>query len=142
MCVYIYIYIHTYIHIYIYIYIYIYTCSTHTCAYFFTGLPCVSLFSRIAAREFTLSEHHANGQLLHCRAKACAKEVLFCRQRRQRQFTKHDEVQTCRGIRCLCTPSVVRQVRPISLLTLRLLTLLESKLPGNPLWAWEFHPLN
>ena len=30
---------------------------------------------------------------------------------------------------------------PISLLTLHLLRLLESQLPGNPLWAWEFHPL-
>ena len=30
-------------------------------------------------------------------------------------------------------------VRPISLLTLSLLTLLHSNLPGNPLWAWEFH---
>ena len=33
-------------------------------------------------------------------------------------------------------------VRPISLLTLSLLTLLDSNFPGNPLWAWEFHPLN
>ena len=32
-------------------------------------------------------------------------------------------------------------IRPISLLTLSLLTLLESKFPGNPLRAWEFHPL-
>ena len=31
-------------------------------------------------------------------------------------------------------------VRPISLLTLSLLTLLDSNLPGNPLWAWESHP--
>ena len=31
-------------------------------------------------------------------------------------------------------------IRPISLLTLSLLTLLESRLPGNYLWAWEFHP--
>ena len=33
-------------------------------------------------------------------------------------------------------------LRAIFLLTLRLLTLLESNFPGNPLWAWEFHPLN
>ena len=33
-------------------------------------------------------------------------------------------------------------VRPISLLTLSLLTLLDSNFPGNPLWTWEFHPLN
>ena len=31
-------------------------------------------------------------------------------------------------------------VRPISLLTLSLLTLLDSNFPGNPLWTWEFHP--
>ena len=32
-------------------------------------------------------------------------------------------------------------IRPILLLTLSLLTLLESNFPGNRLWAWEFHPL-
>ena len=32
------------------------------------------------------------------------------------------------------------RLRPISLLTLSLLTLLESDFPGNPLRAWEFHP--
>ena len=35
-----------------------------------------------------------------------------------------------------------RLLRPISLLTLSLLTLLDSNFPVNPLWAWEFHPLN
>ena len=33
------------------------------------------------------------------------------------------------------------RVRLISLLTLRLLRLLESNCPGNSLWAWEFLPL-
>ena len=33
-----------------------------------------------------------------------------------------------------------RHVRPISLLRFTLLTLLESNIPGNPLWAWESHP--
>ena len=32
------------------------------------------------------------------------------------------------------------ELRPISLLTLPLLTLLDSKLPDVSLWAWEFHP--
>ena len=32
-------------------------------------------------------------------------------------------------------------VRSISLLTLSLLTLRDSKVFGNPLWTWEFHPL-
>ena len=32
-------------------------------------------------------------------------------------------------------------IRPISLLTLSLLTLLDSNFPGNSLWTWEFHPL-
>ena len=32
-------------------------------------------------------------------------------------------------------------LRPISLLTLSLLRLLESNFPGNSLWAWEFIPL-
>ena len=36
---------------------------------------------------------------------------------------------------------LVGGLRPILLLTLRLLTLLESNFVGNPLWAWEFHPL-
>ena len=31
---------------------------------------------------------------------------------------------------------------PISLITLSLLRLLDSNFPENPLWAWEFHPLN
>ena len=35
--------------------------------------------------------------------------------------------------------SSVRQVRPISLLTLPLLTILDSRFPGNPLWTREFH---
>ena len=35
---------------------------------------------------------------------------------------------------CICC------LRPISLLTLSLLTLLDSSFPGNPLWTWEFHP--
>ena len=30
-------------------------------------------------------------------------------------------------------------LRPISLLTLSLLTLLDSSFPGNPLWTWWFH---
>ena len=29
-------------------------------------------------------------------------------------------------------------LRPVSLLTLSLMTLLDSNLPGNPPWAWEF----
>ena len=32
-------------------------------------------------------------------------------------------------------------LRPISLLTLSLLTLLDSNFPLSPLWASEFHPL-
>ena len=32
-------------------------------------------------------------------------------------------------------------LRPISRLTLPLLTLLDSNFPGNSLWAWESHPL-
>ena len=31
------------------------------------------------------------------------------------------------------------RVRPIPLLTLSLLTVLDSNFPGTPLWAWEFH---
>ena len=38
-------------------------------------------------------------------------------------------------------PTHLFRLRPISLLTLSLQTLLDSKFPGNPLWAWEFHPL-
>ena len=34
------------------------------------------------------------------------------------------------------------RVRPISLLKLSLLTLLDSNFPVNPLWAWEFYPLH
>ena len=33
------------------------------------------------------------------------------------------------------------ELRQISLLTLSLLALLDSNLPGNSLWDWEFHPL-
>ena len=32
-------------------------------------------------------------------------------------------------------------IPPISILTFSLLTLLDSNFPGNPLWAWKFHPL-
>ena len=32
------------------------------------------------------------------------------------------------------------ELRPISLLTLSLLRLLDSTFPVNSLWAWEFHP--
>ena len=35
---------------------------------------------------------------------------------------------------------VKRVIRPIPLLTLSLLTLLDSNFPGSSLWAWEFHP--
>ena len=31
-------------------------------------------------------------------------------------------------------------IRPVSLLTLSLLRLLDSSFPGSPLWTWEFHP--
>ena len=31
-------------------------------------------------------------------------------------------------------------VRPISLLRFTLLGFVDSNFPGNPLWAWEFHP--
>ena len=33
-------------------------------------------------------------------------------------------------------------LHPIFLLRLSLLTLLDSNFPANPLWAWQFHPLN
>ena len=36
--------------------------------------------------------------------------------------------------------NVRRKVRPISLLTSSLLTLLDSRFLGNSLWTWEFHP--
>ena len=36
----------------------------------------------------------------------------------------------------------VTALRPISLLTLSLLTLLDSNFPVNPPWAWELHPLH
>ena len=45
---------------------------------------------------------------------------------------------------CIFIPLPLRSVfvlRLISLITLRLLRLLESNFPGNSLWAWEFHPL-
>ena len=35
-----------------------------------------------------------------------------------------------------------RHARPISLLRLSLLRLLDSDFPGNSLWAWEFQPFN
>ena len=41
-----------------------------------------------------------------------------------------------------CRPADTRKsfdTRPISLLTLSLLTLLDSNFPGNPLWTLEFH---
>ena len=34
-----------------------------------------------------------------------------------------------------------RLLRPISLLTLSVLTLPDSNFPVNPLWAWKFHPV-
>ena len=40
-----------------------------------------------------------------------------------------------------CLPFDDIMIRPILLLTLRLLRLLDSKFPGNPLWAWEFPPI-
>ena len=45
----------------------------------------------------------------------------------------------CRATAAQPLPGPV--VRPISLLTLPLLTLLDSNFPGNSPWAWEFHPL-
>ena len=39
-------------------------------------------------------------------------------------------------------PAPLPVVPPISLLTLSLLTSLDSNFPVNPLWAWEFHPLS
>ena len=43
-------------------------------------------------------------------------------------------------LRSLYWTSSVRRVRPIPLLTLSLLTLLDSSFPRNPLWTWECHP--
>ena len=66
------------------------------------------------------------------------------------KFRKSTVVQdpvTARFQEYLSTQSLVLRVygkdaeRPISLLTLPLLALLDSSFPGNPLWAWEFHPL-
>ena len=44
----------------------------------------------------------------------------------------------------LCVVALGRNasVRPISLLRLSLLRLLDSNFQGNSLWAWEFHPVN
>ena len=50
------------------------------------------------------------------------------------------EPQTAAGVASMSCAASVR-LRPTLLLTLRLLTLLESNFPGNSLWAWEFHPL-
>ena len=38
-------------------------------------------------------------------------------------------------------PEPSRALRPIPLLALSLLTLLDSNFPGNPLWAWESQTL-
>ena len=35
-----------------------------------------------------------------------------------------------------------QELRPISIPRLSLLRFVDSKLQGNPLWTWEFHPLN
>ena len=36
--------------------------------------------------------------------------------------------------------AIILVIHPISILTLSLLTLLDSNFPGDPLWTWEFHP--
>ena len=46
--------------------------------------------------------------------------------------------QPCRAV----SSTDRRWLCPIPLLTLRLLTLLDTNFPVNPPWAWEFHPVN
>ena len=63
--------------------------------------------------------------------------VCFCYRASSRERVWCDGLITCTRIQHQNTP----KIRPISLLTLPLLTLLGSNFPGNPLWAWELHRL-
>ena len=56
-----------------------------------------------------------------------------------RTYNNHDNDETSNAH--INYASNILVLRPICLLTLSLLTLLDSNFPGNPLWALEFHPL-
>ena len=133
-----------YLSIYIYIYIYIYSHrALASSVAFFLSKPCSSgLFFK---------------QVLMCLCHSC--NCLSCTMKHvgpgfQRRSKKIESLQSqkCasslfrfeRRVRARPALSVEQAgmpaARPISLLTLSLLRLLDSTFRGNPLWAWEFHP--
>ena len=89
---------------------------------------CITMFSIITSIVIIVSSIQCYISKGACRLGRCS-------------FVRSSYVSTlCPVVICpyLCTSEVL--LRPIPLLTLSLLTLLESNLPGNPLWTWEFHP--
>ena len=109
---YLYLYISIYIYIYVYIYIYIHTYTSLSIIYIYIYIDTHMKHMRLASQSWILGRH--------CSSNATCL-ILPGRKRR-------------------CCGSTHHPIRPISLLTLSLLTLLDSNFPGNPLWAWEFHP--
>ena len=112
-----------YVYICIYIYIYILICTyayVYVCIYIY-----IYMYIHTYYRERYVHQDHdpARGHLPDQVVSATLTAALCA----------------CR-IPYACTYCTCILKCPISLLTLPLLTLLDSSFPGNPLWAWEFHP--
>ena len=96
----------------------------------------------------TYYDHHVivyfivrTSALYYSGASRVRSELRLVREReREREREQSSLSQTPPCIVRYVSPACPCPVRPISLLTLPVLTLLDSNFPGNPLWTWEFHP--
>ena len=114
-------------YMYVYIYIYIYT-YTHICMSMFSYVWLVLLFLYIIVFTWYIYIYI----YIYCIYIYTYAHVL--REALQEDIEWSETTTEC-------PKDASSYLLPISRLTLSLLTLLDSNFPGNPLWAWEFHPL-
>ena len=93
--------------------------------------------SGLPISEVSISEVCASATSRKCLSPKCVSVYLRSVYLRSVSISRSG---ICRSPMCVSPPARTLCLRPISLLTLSILTLLDSSFPGNPLWAWEFHP--
>ena len=146
--IYIYIFIHTHISLSLYIYIYIYMCI-HIYVYIY-----ICVYSR-AGRDpdavpsaLERAEGRPNLPTNIEPRPETSQNVVDCYFDVERQESLQQvadvyvsvDVKVLKMSQALFVATFNADIRPISLLTLSLLRLLDSNFPGNPQWTWEFHP--
>ena len=126
---YIYIYIHIYICVYVCIYVYIYNIYI----YIYRNVRCAMPYHVMSRRSIVSVSVFVMVVVTVIVVVVIVTWLCNCS-------------CNCHGnCKCNCScgsRAVACHVRPISLLSSSLRRLLDSNIPADSLWAWEFHPVN